>query len=505
MRRVAGRALRGVQGIVWRLQGEGSVVYAQSRGGLRGKCAWYWSLDGQEETKELVHTRQNSPSWVELPVLKGNIQQNGGILLLMPEKSRLKYRGRCMGLLPISGLSSGNRAYATSETVSAGPSPGKVLLDIDPLQKGKEDTELKAVNTAVAANSIIMIAKLGCWSLSGSGAMLAESLHSLCDVLNQLLLRAGVMLSRRAPTRQHPYGFHREKYVYALMSAVGIFCIGSGASIVHGIQSLMYPPALDHMGYNLVVLGVSGGIELISLMVAYRILQKGASKAGRGVWKHVMSGRDPSTSAVLAEDAGAVAGLGIASLASYLSYMTGDPMYDAFGSIGVGVLMGGVAVTLIRNYKRFLIGRAIEPELQKKIIQHLKSDPCIICVIDPMSEEIGDGLYRFKADIQWSADHIVSKYLQTFSSKDELYNDIRSSACTVPAENDSFKYALDTAMMDFGRGVISTVGAEIDRLEAELRQLCPGLIFVDLETDRAASSVFQKGDRCMVSSRICNH
>ena len=114
----------------------------------------------------------------------------------------------------------------------------------------------------------------------------------------------------------------------------------------------------------------------------------------------MMHGRDPTTSAILAEDAGAVAGLGIAGLASYLSWMTGDPVYDAVGSIAVGVLMGGVAVTLIRNNKRFLIGQAMRPEMQKKLEEHLKADPMVLCVVDPMSEELGDGVYRFKAEIR---------------------------------------------------------------------------------------------------------
>lgn len=82
-------------------------------------------------------------------------------------------------------------------------------------------------------------------------ALLAETMHSMADVMNQLLLRAGLHLSRRAPTKQHPYGFHKEKYIYALMSAVGIFCLGAGAAVVHGIQSLFDPPQLENMVWSL--------------------------------------------------------------------------------------------------------------------------------------------------------------------------------------------------------------------------------------------------------------
>lgn len=358
-------------------------------------------------------------------------------------------------------------------------SPRLTLVSGDSKQQ-----ELKAVNTAVLANTVILSAKLAGWGLSGSGALLAEAIHSVCDIANQLLLKAGVQQSRRAPTRQHPYGFHREKYIYALMSAVCVFCIGSGATFVYGIQSIMDPPDLEHMEYSLGILCLSGAIEMGSLLVAYRVLQQGASSTGLSLWSYLKRGRDPTTSAVLAEDAGAVVGLGIAGVASYFSLVTGDPLYDAFGSIGVGVLMGAIAITLIRNYKRFLIGQAIEPGMQQALVAHLKSDPMVLCVHNPMSEEIGDGLYRFKADIQWSGETIVQKYLESLA-KDELYSEIKSAACFLPSEeNDVLKEALDAAMTEFGRGVISTVGEEIDRLEVELQSICPGLIYVDLETER---------------------
>ena len=166
-------------------------------------------------------------------------------------------------------------------------SPRLTLVSGDSKQQ-----ELKAVNTAVLANTVILSAKLGGWALSGSGALLAEAIHSVCDIANQLLLKAGVQQSRRAPTRQHPYGFHREKYIYALMSAVCVFCIGSGASVVYGIQSIIDPPDLEHMEYSLAILCLSGAIEMGSLMVAYRVLQQGASNTGLSLWNYLKRGRE---------------------------------------------------------------------------------------------------------------------------------------------------------------------------------------------------------------------
>jgi zinc transporter 9 len=358
----------------------------------------------------------------------------------------------------------------------------------------KQKRELRAVNVAVGVNFAIFLAKVATWGFTRSGALLAEALHSLADCVNQLLLRAGVNQSRRPATFQHPYGFHREKYIYALMSAVGVFCLGAGASVVHGIQSLMDPPALEHMGYSLAVLGLSAVAEGYSLKVALGALRTGAKIQGQSLYKYLLSSNDPTTAAILAEDAGAVAGLGIAGVASYMTYVTGDPVYDAFGSIAVGCLMGGVAVMLIRNNKKFLIGQAMRPEQHDAIIKHLKSDNMVLSVIDPKSEEIGDGVYRFKAEIQWSGDRVVNKYLGSLG-RDSLYGQIRTAACsTTPGgstvDDETLRNAMDLAMMEFGRGVIRTVGEEIDRLETELRDLVPGLVYVDLETDKGRTEAF---------------
>jgi zinc transporter 9 len=368
------------------------------------------------------------------------------------------------------------------------------------LRELKQDRELHAVNVAVGVNSFIFVAKVATWWTTSSGALLAEALHSAADIINQLLLRTGVQQSRRPATRQHPYGFHKEKYVYALVSAVGVFCIGAGASVVHGIQDLLDPPTLEHMGYSLAVLGVSSIAEMYSLRVALRALRVGAAEDGSSVWRYMMASNDPTTSAVLAEDAGAVAGLGIAGIASYLTWVTGDPLYDAMGSIGVGCLMAGIAVMLIRNNKRFLIGQAMDRVKHAAIVEHLKADPMVFCVIDPMSEEIGDGVYRFKADIQWSGDRVVSKYLAALGP-DSLYRQVRDSVAEgAAAEGDALRDAMDAAMHEFGRGVIRTVGEEIDRIEAELQKLYPGLAYVDLETDRGRQDFAALGrDMCVIS------
>ena len=356
-----------------------------------------------------------------------------------------------------------------------------------PGSRDKYSRELRAINVGIAVNSVIFIGKLAAFVLTSSGTMLAEALHSLADCGNQLLLRKGVTGSHKKPTEQHPYGFHREKYVYALMSAVGIFCLGAGASVVHGLQSIVDPPHLMNLKWSLGVLAFSGIAELFSLGIAFRSIRAGAIEAGESIWKYISRGRDPAVSALFAEDIGAVGGLSIAAIATYATYLTGNPIYDGIGSISVGILMGGIATALIRNNKRFLIGQSMRPEIHNSIIMHLKSDPMVLNVINPKSEELGDGIYRFMAEIQWSGDTVVSKYLSSLGH-DAAYGRLQSlseyKTETLEAQAALQKAKDDAMMFEFGRGVIRTIGEEIDRLEVELRTMVPGLLYVDLETDK---------------------
>jgi hypothetical protein len=155
-------------------------------------------------------------------------------------------------------------AEKQQETV-AEPSPSYRSTPLE-----KQARELHAVNTAVVVNGLILVSKLAVFTLTSSGALLAEALHSGADMVNQLLLRAGVRQSRRAPNRQHPYGYGREKYVYALMSAVGVFCLGAGASVVHGIQCLFDPPSLEHMAYSM-----WGACNAIAIIAAIDLIMRG--------------------------------------------------------------------------------------------------------------------------------------------------------------------------------------------------------------------------------------
>ncbi|CAA0829543.1 60S ribosomal protein L7-4 [Striga hermonthica] len=254
--------------------------------------------------------------------------------------------------------------------------------------------------------------------------MLAEVVHSVADFANQALLAYGLSSSRRAPDALHPYGYSKERFVWSLISAVGIFCFGSGATIVHGIQNLWTSQPPEHIEYAALVIGGSFIIEGASLIVAIHAVRKGAAAEGMKVRDYVWRGHDPTSVAVMTEDGAAVTGLAIAGASLVAVNTTGNAIYNPIGSIIVGNLLGMVAIFLIQRNRHALIGRAIDNHDMERVLRFLKNDPVVDAVYDCKSEVIGPGFFRFKAEI--------------------------------------------------GEEVVTALGSEVDRLEKEIQEIVPG-------------------------------
>ncbi|KAJ9529803.1 hypothetical protein QJQ45_022205 [Haematococcus lacustris] len=279
-------------------------------------------------------------------------------------------------------------------------------------EKEQMARELHSLNVAITANVLICAAKVWVHLISGSSAMLAEAMHSAADVLNQVLLRVGVKQAIKAPTAQHPYGYMRDRFVWSLISAVGIFFLGAGASVLHGLHTLFEARVLEGEALSYAVLGVSALLEGYSLLVAVQHIRTGAAARGMPVLKYINSGVDPTTVAVLMEDGGAVAGLAIAAACTALAHATANPMWDAVGSILVGGLLGCIAMFLVQRNRDLLLGRSMSPGEMQAVLGHLKRDPVVAFVTDTKTEEIGPGVFRFKAEVAWNGDQLVERYLQ---------------------------------------------------------------------------------------------
>ncbi|GLJ26963.1 hypothetical protein SUGI_0527910 [Cryptomeria japonica] len=337
------------------------------------------------------------------------------------------------------------------------------------------DPSQRAVITAMWCNFLVFSLKCGVWLMTASHVMLAEVVHSAADFANQALLYYGLNSSRRAPDALHPYGYSKERFVWSLISAVGIFCLGSGATIVHGIQNLWVTQPPTNIFLAALVIGGSFVMEGASLVVALGAVRKGAAAEGMTVRDYVWRGHDPTSVAVMMEDGAAVTGLIIAALSLVAVNLTGNPIYDPVGSILVGQLLGMVAIFLIQRNRHALLGRAIDPQDMERVLSFLASDPVVDAIYDCKSEVIGPGSFRFKAEIDFNGVAIVQNYLQR-TGREAWAREFREA---VKNTEDS---ALDDIMANYGEEVVAALGSEVDRLEKEIQRIVPGIQHVDIET-----------------------
>uniref|UniRef100_A0A453BRF2 Cation efflux protein transmembrane domain-containing protein n=1 Tax=Aegilops tauschii subsp. strangulata TaxID=200361 RepID=A0A453BRF2_AEGTS len=207
-------------------------------------------------------------------------------------------------------------------------------------------------------------------------------------------------------------GYSKERFVWSLISAVGIFCLGSGATIVNGVQNLWSSQPPENIHYAALVIGGSILIEGASLLVAIKAVKKGAATEGMSIRDYIWRGHDPTSVAVMTEDGAAVTGLAIAAASLVAVQMTGNPIYDPIGSIIVGNLLGMVAIFLIQRNRHALIGRAIDDHDMQRVLEFLKSDPVVDSLYDCKSEVIGPGFFRFKAEIDFNGVVLVQNYLE---------------------------------------------------------------------------------------------
>ena len=357
-------------------------------------------------------------------------------------------------------------------------SPRRRRLDAE-----SDERALHAVGVAVRANSAIFACKLAAYGVTGSSAMLAEAVHSVADIANQSLLRTGILSSRRAPDAAYNYGYRRERFVWSLISAVGVFFAGAGVSVMHGAHSLVSPADLEHVWVGVSVLGASAVIDAYSLFVAYDALGKNAKAAEMTLAEFVRSGRDPTSVAIVAEDAAAVAGCVVAGAAVAMTGATGNPAYDAFGSIAVGGLLGATAAYLIEANRAHLLGRSLGEGKMRAIVDQMRLDPVVSEVYGAKSEELGPGTFRFVAEIEFSGTKVVERYLDSGDgAKREQLHALFKKAAAEAAESGDPR-AVDAALKMYGEEVVTAVGDEVDRIESAIVREEPSIHYVDLETN----------------------
>lgn len=330
-----------------------------------------------------------------------------------------------------------------------------------------------AVYSAIGANAFVMVAKFVGFALTGSGTMLAESIHSLADVGNQSLLAVGMSRSSKPPTPEHPYGYGRDAFVWALMSAVGIFFLGCGVTVAHGVQSLIAGGHHDETStpwINLGILALSLVAEGASLLIAVRALQKQAKLRGVPFREHLRTTDDVFGVAVLLEDSAAVFGVLIAFATVLLTHFTHAPYWDPIGSLLIGVLLGGVAFVLMQRNRALLIGQSIRTEELEQMLKIFENDPVVEDVAMSRAVVEGADAYHIAAEIDFDGRVLARRHLEG--------KDLDALAVELDSGEKLQEY-----LEEFGDALADQVGDEVDRLEAKIREVLPRARHVDLEPD----------------------
>ncbi len=246
---------------------------------------------------------------------------------------------------------------------------------------------MKAVIAALGANLGIAIAKFVAFLLTGSASMLAESVHSVADTGNEVLLLVGGGRSRRARTELHPFGYGRERYFYAFVVAVMLFTVGAVFSVYDGIHKILAPEEVRSPAVAFVVLGVCAVLEAFSLRTAVR--ESSHERAGRPWHTFIRHTKSPELPVVLMEDLAALLGLGFAFAGVLLSVLTRSGVWDGAGSVGVGVLLACAACVVGVEMKSLLIGESASAEVSASIVHALEEGPERFRVIHLRTSHVG--------------------------------------------------------------------------------------------------------------------
>ncbi|MHB1234966.1 MAG: cation diffusion facilitator family transporter [Microbacteriaceae bacterium] len=264
-----------------------------------------------------------------------------------------------------------------------------------------ESGSTKAIIAALGANLGIAVTKLIAWFFSGSSAMLAESVHSLADSANQLLLLIGKHRSRRRATQEHPFGFGRERYIYAFLVAIVLFSIGGVFSIAEGFGKLARPHALTQPWLPVVVLVIAIVLEAFSLRTAVK--ESKAVKGDQGWVAFVRRSKSPELPVVLLEDTAALAGLVLAFLGVGLTIITGNGVFDAIGTLAIGVLLIAVAVVLGIETKSLLVGEGAGAEDLRTIQEAIAEDERVEAIIHMRTLYLGPDELMVGVKVTFSA------------------------------------------------------------------------------------------------------
>ena len=246
----------------------------------------------------------------------------------------------------------------------------------------------RAIIAALAANLGIAVTKFIAWLLTGSSSMLAEAVHSVADSGNQALLLVGGRRATRRATPEHPFGYGRERYIYAFIVSIVLFSVGGLFALYEAYHKIQHPEPIDSWQWvPVVVLIVAIGLESFSFRTA--IVESNHTRGNASWVAFVRRAKAPELPVVLLEDAGALLGLIFALFGVVLTLITHDGVWDGVGTAAIGLLLVAIAIILAIETKSLLLGEGANPEDVAKIEKAVLDGPGVERIIHMKTLHLG--------------------------------------------------------------------------------------------------------------------
>jgi cation diffusion facilitator family transporter len=283
----------------------------------------------------------------------------------------------------------------------------------------------KAIVAALVANLSIAVAKFVAFLFSGSSSMLAESVHSLADTGNQGLLLLGGRQAKKKADARHPFGYGRERFVYAFVVSIILFSVGGVFSLYEGIEKLQHPHELDNVWIPIGVLVFAIIAEAFSFRTAIKEANHVRGKQG---WvAFIRHSKSPELPVVLLEDFAALIGLILALGGVGLTILTGNSAFDAIGTLAIGVLLVLVAIVLGIETKSLLVGEGASVHDTTQIRDAINAQPQVEALIHMKTLYLGPDELLVGAKVAFGR---ASKLADVAKATNELESAIRAA---VPA------------------------------------------------------------------------
>lgn len=258
---------------------------------------------------------------------------------------------------------------------------------------------IKAILYALCANFAIAVSKYIAAFITNSGSLLAEAVHSTADCGNQLLLLLGMHQAKKPPSDDYPLGFGKETYFWSFIVALMLFSVGGMFSIYEGWHKLVVPEAVHYPQIALGVLAFGIIAEALSMWGCLKEVNK--TRGDKSLWRWFRTSRNAELVVIFGEDLAALLGLVFAFIAVTVTWITGNPFYDAIGSIAIGSLLLVIAVMVGIEVKAMLIGQGVEDSVKQDMLTFLKQQECIEKLYNILTMQMGnDVMVAIKAKMR---------------------------------------------------------------------------------------------------------